>query len=106
MGKPKRNKKKGIAFLLVSLPGPGELGLTGKGLRSIGGAGVARASLAVPGGTVKLKVAPAKKGKKARKIRRALLRKGKAKVKALVSYLPAGGVTNTKVVKIKLVRRR
>ncbi len=106
LGKLLHNKKKGIAFLFVSLPGPGEVALAGRGLRSIEGAGVARASLAVPGGTVKLKVAPAKKGKKARKIRRALLRKGKAKVKALVSYLPAGGVTNTKVVKIKLVRRR
>ena len=105
LGKLKRNKRKGIAFLFVNLPGPGEVGLRGKGLRTIGGAGVARASLAVAGGTVKLKVAPAKKGRRARGIRRALLRKGKAKVKALVTYLPSGGAANTQGRKVKLVRK-
>ena len=105
-GKLKRKEKKGIAFLVVNLPGPGDLGLTGKGLRSIGGTGVARASLAVSGGTVKLKIQPAKKGKRARKIRRALLHRGKAKVKVSVTYLPAGGTANTQARKLKLLRRR
>ncbi len=97
-GKVKRNKKKGIAFLVVNLPGPGEIGLRGRGLRAI--------DAPVRGGSVKLKVAPGKKGKKARKIRRALLHKGRAKVKALVTYQPTGGVANSKAAKIKLIRRR
>jgi hypothetical protein len=104
-GKLKRNKRKGIAFLFVILPGPGEVGLRGKGLKTIGGAGVARASRAVAGGTVKLKVEPAKKGKRARKIRRALLSEGKAKVKALVTYLPTGGTVNTQARKLKLKKK-
>ena len=54
---------------------------------------------------MKLKVAPAKKGKKARKLRRALLRKGKAKAKVKVTYLPTGGTANTQARKVKLVRR-
>ena len=97
LGKLKRKKKKGIGFLFVSLPGPGELGLQGKGLKAI--------DLAVGGGTAKLKVAPKKKGKRARKIRRALLDKGKAKVKALVTFVPTGGVASTQARKLKLVKR-
>ena len=96
-GKLKRNKKKGIAFLFVNVPGPGELSLAGKGLKAI--------DPPVSGGTVKLKVAPAKKGKAARKLRRALLEKGKAAVKALVSYQPTGGSANTQARKLKLIRR-
>ena len=96
-GKLKRNRKKGIAFLFVNLPGAGDLRLGGKGLSTI--------DRAVSGGTVKLKVAPGKKGKKTRKLRRTLLGKGKAKVKAFVTYLPTGGVGDTKVLKIKLIRR-
>ncbi|MGA9636380.1 MAG: SBBP repeat-containing protein [Solirubrobacterales bacterium] len=77
----------------------------GSFLKTIGGAGVARASRAVSAGTVKLKVKPAKKGKRARKIRRALRHKGKAKVKALVTYLPTGGTANAQGRKLKLVRK-
>jgi hypothetical protein len=101
-GKLKRNKRKGIAFLLVNLPGPGEVGLRGKGLKTIGGAGVARASLVVSGGTVKLKVRPAKKGKKARKLRKRLRRTGKAGVKVKVAYIPTGGFANTQTKKLTL----
>ncbi len=97
-GKLKHNKKKGIAFLFVNLPGPGEVGLQGKGLKTI--------DLGVSGGAVKLKIAPAKKGKKARKLRRALSHKGKAKVKALVSYVPSGGAADIQVRKLKLLTRR
>ncbi|HEY1237293.1 MAG TPA: choice-of-anchor Q domain-containing protein [Solirubrobacterales bacterium] len=104
-GELRRNRRKGIAFLFVNLPGPGEIGVRGNGLNSISGAGVARASFAASGGIVKLKIAPAKRGKKARKIRRALLRVGRARVKALVTYLPTGGTANTQARRLKLIRR-
>ncbi|MGA9373113.1 MAG: hypothetical protein WBV53_14780 [Solirubrobacterales bacterium] len=104
-GKLKRNKRKGIAFLLVNLPGPGEVGLRGKGLKTIGGAGVARASLVVSGGRVKLRVRPSKKGKRARKIRQRLRNKGKAGVKVKVTYTPTGGAASTQTKKLALKRK-
>jgi CSLREA domain-containing protein len=104
-GKLKRNKKKGIAFLFVKVPGPGQLGLAGPGLRPLGLGGAAKA-LAVAGGTVKLRIAPHKKGRKARKLRKRLKRKGKARVKARVTYVPSDGAANTKVRKLKLIRKR
>jgi DNA-binding beta-propeller fold protein YncE len=103
-GKLKRNKRKGIAFLFVKVPGPGQLGLAGPGLRPLG-LGSAAKALTVVGGTVKLRIAPHKKGKKARKLRKRLKRKGKARVKARVTYVPSGGAANTKVRKLKLVRK-
>ena len=42
----------------------GEVGVEGKGLKEIDGAGIASKALAVSGGAVKLKIKPAKKGKK------------------------------------------
>ncbi|MGH2956712.1 MAG: NHL repeat-containing protein [Solirubrobacterales bacterium] len=105
LGKLLKNKKKGIAFLLVNVPGPGELGLSGKGVQPIGGgAGIARKSLAVSGGEARLRIAPTK-GKKGRKVRRKLREKGKAKLKVLVTYVPTGGLANTQTTKVKLVRR-
>ena len=105
-GKLKRNKKKGIAFLIVKVPGPGEVGIWGPGIRNLGLGAAARRSISVAGGRVKVPVKPGKKGKKARKLRKRLKRKGKAKVKARVAYVPTGGTANTKVRKLKLVRKR
>jgi hypothetical protein len=100
-----RNKKKGIAFLFVTVPGPGEVGLAGKGLKNVGIATAsAQKSLFTPGGVVKLKVKPGK-GKAARKVVRRLKDKGKAKLKVLVTYVPTGGVANTQARKVKLVRK-
>jgi CSLREA domain-containing protein len=105
-GKLRRNKKKGIAFLFVNLPGPGQIGLEGKGLKELGlASAVARKSLAVAGGRVKLKVRPAKKGKKARQLRTRLREKGKAKLKVFVTYVPTGGLANTQARKVKLLRK-
>ena len=105
-GKLKRNKKKGIAFLFVILPGPGEVALAGKGVKSIPlASAAAQTSRPVAGGRVKLKVAPAKKGKRARKIRRALKINGKAKIKVLVTYVPTGGTAKTVARKLKLIKR-
>jgi glucose/arabinose dehydrogenase len=105
LGKLKHNVKKGIAFVTVFVPGPGQIGLTGNGLASVPlfRAGASRHVAAA--GPVRLKVAPAKKGKRARKIRRALMRKGKATVKALFTFVPTGGVASTEVRTMKLLQR-
>ena len=104
-GKLKRKKKKGIAFLFVNLPGPGEVGLAGKGVKGFG-AGVARASRFYSGGRIKLKIRPGKKGKKARRLKRRLRSKGKAKLKVRVTFVPTGGTANTRKRKLKLVQRK
>ncbi|MGH2957634.1 MAG: alpha/beta hydrolase family protein [Solirubrobacterales bacterium] len=104
--KLKRNKRKGIAFLSVELAGPGRVGLKGTGLRSIGfGSGGARGSRAVEGGRVKLRIEPRAKGKRGREIRRALRRKGKAKVKVRITYAPIGGFAKSRAKEVTLVRK-
>ena len=92
-GKLKLNKKKGIATLIVKLPGAGELVL--KKSKYLKGA---KKSLSKAGKT-KLKLKP--KGKTKRK----LLKKGKAKVKVKVTYTPTGGSSLTKTKKVKLKKR-
>jgi metallophosphoesterase (TIGR03767 family) len=103
--KLKRNKKKGIAFLIANVPGPGEIGLRGKRVRNVGFGAAARTARAVQGGRLKLKITPGK-GKRAKKVWRRLKRKGKAKVKVRVTYAPTGGSASTKVRKVKLIRKR
>jgi hypothetical protein len=104
LGKLKRNKKKGTAFVDAFFHGPGVVGLTGKGLQELPLVdAAARKSIAVQGGSVRLPVKPAKKGKRARKIRERLRNTGKAGVKFSVTFIPTGGVTNTRTRKLKLV---
>jgi hypothetical protein len=98
LGKVTKNKRKGTASLTVVVPGPGQLTLTGKGLkRSEAGAARQRASAAGP---VKLLVRA--KGKKGR----TLDRTGRVKVQPTVTYTPTDGDPNTKSMRIKLVIRR
>ena len=54
---------------------------------------------------MKLKAAPAKRGRRARKIRRALERRGAARVNVRVSYIPTGGVAATQSKKLRLKKR-
>lgn len=104
LGKVKRTKHKGTATLTVDVPGPGTLVLTGKGLVKQRPGGAPRAvrvaaKTVSAGGKVKLKVRA--KGKKKRKLNRT----GKVKVKAKVTYTPIGADPNSKVKRIKLIKR-
>jgi hypothetical protein len=103
LGKVKR-KKNGTATLFVDVPGPGQVGLQGRGLKTLALTSEARPSVATPGGSVKLKVKPGK-GKKGRALRRTLQRKGKAKVRLTVTYVPSGGDPNALTKKLKLIER-
>jgi hypothetical protein len=89
----KRNKKRGTAKLAVEVFGPGELELAKN--RKLNG----KQKSAASEGTVKLPIEPRRKAKKQ------LRRKGKAKVKAEVTFTPDGGAPNTDDKKIKLVKR-
>jgi hypothetical protein len=101
LGKLKRNKRKGTAKLTAIVPGPGELGLSGKKVKAVTTQVAATAAGASPDGiAVVLKVRA--KGKGNRKLRRT----GAAKVKVNVAYTPTGGESNTLSKKLKLKKRR
>jgi subtilisin-like proprotein convertase family protein len=92
-GKPKLNKKKGIALIPVTVGDAGQLNLSGKGVKSAS----ASKAVAVGGpGTVNLKVKP--KGKTSKKLNST----GKAKVKVKITFTPNGGTPNVQTKKIKL----
>ncbi len=92
-GKVKRNTKKGTATIPVTVPGPGELTLTGKQVKSQKRAATKPVAAA---GTVKLKVKA--KGKAKKKLKQ----KGKVKVKVKITYTPTGGTPGSQTQKVKL----
>jgi hypothetical protein len=92
LGKAKLNKKRGSAKLTVEVPGPGKLKLAQTGSLK---AQHERADECEP----KLPVKPTGRAKKR------LNNRGKAKVKAKVTYTPDGGAADTKSTKIELVKR-
>jgi hypothetical protein len=99
-----RNAFGGTAKLLVDVPGPGELTLRGKGVKSRPPeARLAQrpSAKAVSGaGTVTLLVKP--KGTKKRKLNR----KGKVNVRLTVTFTPTGGTEASQSKKVKLKKRR
>jgi hypothetical protein len=107
-----RKKKKGTAIVNAKVPGPGQVTLS----QTPGGedpnateAAVKRVALTITGASsFKLPIKP--KGKTKKKLNKQVKRKGrgKAKVKAFITFVPAGvaGVPNTRVVKTKLIKKR
>ena len=88
-----RNEKRGSAKLTVKVAGPGELRLANTpGVRSAH-------ERAAQSGTLKLTVKTKGNAKKR------LSKRGKAKVRARVTYRPDGGASATKSTTVKLVRR-
>jgi hypothetical protein len=100
LGKLKRNKKRGTAILPVTVPGAGELSLSGQGVKAQQAARpVATQAVAGPG-VVNLKVKA--KGKAQRKLNRT----GRARVKVTITFTPVGGTANSQQTKIKLQKKR
>jgi hypothetical protein len=96
LGALTRDKKKGTATLPVEVPVPGDLALSGKGVKSAASAG-ARTSTAVSGpGTTTLTIKA--KGKARKKLRET----GKVTVNALITYTPTDGDPSTQTRKIPL----
>jgi hypothetical protein len=96
-GKVILNRKRGTASLPVSVPGPGILVLTGKGIVARKGPG---AAVVLGGaGMARLAIVPAVHREAA------LIRSGRAKIVARVTYTPDGGDPLTKARTIALHRR-
>jgi len=93
-GKVKRNKRKGTAKLTVLVPRAGAVELAAS--KTVKGA----AKRAEGEGSVKLPIKP--KGKSKKKLNK----RGKANVKAEVTYTPDGGAASTQATSVKLKKRR
>lgn len=98
VGAVKRNKKKGTATINLTLPNPGELTGSGKGVKasSAGGAVISK-----PVGAGQAQLLIKAKGKKKKKLNQ----KGKAKLSVAISFTPTGGQPNTQLVKVKLKKK-
>lgn len=90
--KLKRNPKTGTGTLLVSVPGPGSLVLTGKGIAKV---------TAHPTGASRLKLAIKPVGK----TKRQLALTGATKLKLRLSFQPIGGSPGTVTKPVKLTER-
>jgi hypothetical protein len=99
LGKLKRNKMKGTATLPVTVPGAGELTLSGKKVKARKAAEPLATRAVARSGVVKLVVKA--KGKAAKKLKRT----GKTKVKVTITYTPTAGVSNSQQKKVKLKRK-
>jgi hypothetical protein len=94
LGAITRNKKKGTATITATVPNPGELTASGKGVKTAGAATISKA-IPAPGATTLLIKA---KGKKKRKLNDT----GKVKLKAAITFTPIGGDPSTQSRKLKL----
>jgi hypothetical protein len=89
--------KNGKAYLIVKVPGPGELSLSGKGVAKQGGSRRATASKTVgAAGTAKLQIKPTGSTKTR------LAQTGRATVKVKVTFAPVGGTRHTEKHTVKL----
>jgi hypothetical protein len=98
LGTLTRNRKKGTATLTVTLPNPGELTGSAAGVTVSAAGATTRKPVAAGTATLLVKAT----GKKKRKLRR----KGRAKVKLVVTYTPTGGDPSSQTLKMKLRKRR
>lgn len=101
LGAVQRNQKAGTATLTVSVPGPGELVVTGAGLTTAAPGGVSSTAVADAGDIQVLIAATGAKRKK-------LKRKRKVSVAPTLTYTPTGGdaANQTTSVKLKVKRKR
>jgi hypothetical protein len=94
LGKVRNNRRRGTATVAATVPGPGVLSVSGKGVKAAAARGV---TVTAPG-TVKLTIRARGKSK------RRLATTGRAKVKPSITYTPADGDPNIEVKKVKLKR--
>ena len=97
LGKPKLKKKKGTATLAATVPNPGQVALSGTGVKAVG----ARSAVSVGApGMVKLRIKAT--GAKLSKLNRT----GKVKVKPTITYSPTGGEASIQSATVKLRQER
>jgi hypothetical protein len=93
IGHARLNKRKGAATLAVNVPNPGELALSGKGIR------VGAAKRISAAGEAELLIKG--KGRTMRKLQKS----GKAGVTVTITYIPTGGDPRTRSTVLKLAKR-
>jgi hypothetical protein len=98
LGNTTRNKKKGTATLTVDVPNPGELTVSGNGVKAAS-AGRAETSKEVGAGPAQLLIKA--KGKKRKKLNET----GKVKLNVAITYTPSNGDPATQSVKVKLRKK-
>lgn len=98
LGKPKANPGRGTATVPATLPGPGELAVSGKGVRASSAGAVESLKVGGPG-VVKVKIKPLGK------TRSRLRATGKAKVQPTITYTPTGGDASSQKRKVRLSLR-
>ncbi|MGH2982699.1 MAG: hypothetical protein ACRDK5_00345 [Solirubrobacterales bacterium] len=105
-----RKKKKGTAIINAKVPGPGQVSITNTGTEDVAATAIVKqVGLTITGASsFKLPIKPVGKTKK--KLNKQVKKKGKGKVKvkAFVTFVPAGvaGVPNSQPVKTKLIKQR
>jgi hypothetical protein len=97
-GKLKRNLQLGSASLTVKVPGPGKLGLKGKGVKAQSAGAVASKRVSKAGdATLRIRATG--------KAKTRLKNTGSVKVKVKVKFTPNGAKARTKARKVKLVKK-
>src|SRR3954453_50998 len=100
LGKVQRHKKKGTAILPAAVSGPGNVTMSGKGVKRVARTSAAdRPARAVAAGTLKLTI------KSKGKARGKLSRTGRAKLKVSVTFTPTNGDPNTQRKKLVLLKK-
>ena len=94
-----RNSNKGTASVRVTLPNPGFLALTGKGVKTAGASGARAAVNIASPGTITLPIRA--NGKRSN----ALHKRGKTKVAPVVSFTPTGGVPSSQTLNVRLRKK-
>jgi hypothetical protein len=94
-----RNKRRGSASVRATVPNPGFLSLTGKGVKAAG-AGGASAAINIPSAsTVTLQIRAAGKRKNT------LSKRGKVKLQPAISFTPTGGSPSVQSLSVKLQKK-
>jgi hypothetical protein len=92
-----RNKNKGTATIAVNVPNPGELTVSGRGVK-VANAAVTSKQVRAPG---RVRLLIKAKGRKKRKLNST----GKVKVWPEITYTPIGGSASTQSMKVRLIKR-
>ena len=98
LGGTARNKKKGTATLNFTLPNPGELTASGKGVKA---ASAERAVISKSVGAGPAQFLIKAKGKQRKKLKTT----GKVKLNVAITYTPTGGDPSTQSAKVKLKKK-
>jgi hypothetical protein len=105
-----RKKKKGTAIVDAKVPGPGQVGIANSGTQDVAATATVKQTALTLTGASSFKLPIKALGKTRKKLNKQVKKKGKGKVKvtAFVTFLPAGvaGTFNSEPVKVKLVQKR